>query len=336
MDNLTETAKEIITEARELTSLLNHSYITNEHILQIMIHRESCLAWPLMMANRPILGLMKQELQAKLIPNESELDLEGFDDHAKKAIERAFIYADSFQFKQISSALILLGIMDSGSQISQYLLKNWSMDLEILQEEVKEYGDIDTPNEVVELRPSIDLRLLRLSDHFTPDLTKIIKHSMELSRTFKNNRIGFSHLLLSLTFLTLRNVIDVTPIDKSLFDLNIVKTLVAADLTGKEPFMNDLFVFSPDVQKLFSIAIQEAYLFGHDEMGLTHLCIAMAQLYPEQVAKGLSLDYLDLRRHLFEYYDHQKSIQSAMSNNEGSSNPAPPSFFSNTINSREK
>jgi len=169
-----------------------------------------------------------------------------------------------------------------------------------LRDRLIEIGDSPTSKEHVPFLPARASKILEMSTACSDDLNKVLTHAMELARTYDNAVINFYHLFLSYVFLTVRNVIDVSPFDINQFKLDAVKEIVADKMSSDNKLQNDLQTFSYEIHKMFHIAIQEAYQMGHTMVGIPHMTIGMAYAFPNEIQKGTGYSYTQLKWLLLE------------------------------------
>ncbi len=228
LERFTDTAKDLIANVKDLVMSLNHGEITNEHLLRQILGMENCLARCLIIEKQISWELINRDLDNLLQPddNASEKPV-GFDEYVKKSIEIAFRKLDELNFEWLNSGLILLGMLESGSELTSRLLKSWDFDTESMTARLIEIGDSAGNIEIsVEMDPR-HLKIREMSGLISGDLGSVLSHACELAKTYDANEINFYHMLLSLVFMASKDVIDCQPFDLKRFDLGKVKEIVA-------------------------------------------------------------------------------------------------------------
>src|SRR5262245_42942943 len=109
-----------------------------------------------------------------------------FTDRAKKVMSFARQEAQRFNHEYIGTEHILLGLVQEGSGVAANVLKNMSIDLEKIRQEVEK---------IVKTGPSM-VTMGQLP--FTPRAKKVLELSMEEASALSHNYIGTEHLLLGL------------------------------------------------------------------------------------------------------------------------------------------
>ncbi len=109
-----------------------------------------------------------------------------FTDRAKKVMSFARQEAQRFNHEYIGTEHILLGLVQEGSGVAANVLKNMSVDLEKIRQEVEK---------IVKTGPSM-VTMGQLP--FTPRAKKVLELSMEEASALSHNYIGTEHLLLGL------------------------------------------------------------------------------------------------------------------------------------------
>jgi ATP-dependent Clp protease ATP-binding subunit ClpA len=297
LDRFTETAKKIVSEAKEIAESLNHQEINNEHLIRAIQGHDQCLAWKMIQETGTPLDAIERSLESVLIPSDTPSHEHiGFNEHVKKAIEKAYLYTESSTFSWISSALILLGILESGSRISERLLHSWGLSPELLTTRIKDSGDLPGSEEKVEPIPEFDQKFLDLSGRFSEDAQKILTHAQQLAKTYKNHTLNVHHLFLSLAFLGSRGIINIDPLDSSHLDLDRIKKFIADKLGPEIETDDDIVLFSRDVMEILQIAVQEAFQFCANEVKAIHITLGMLVSHPAIFTEATDLSYLFLKR----------------------------------------
>jgi ATP-dependent Clp protease ATP-binding subunit ClpC len=109
-----------------------------------------------------------------------------FTDRAKKVMSYARQEAQRLNHEYIGTEHILLGLIQEGSGVAANVLKNMSVDLEKIRQEVEK---------IVKTGPST-VTMGQLP--FTPRAKKVLELSMEEASSLSHNYIGTEHLLLGL------------------------------------------------------------------------------------------------------------------------------------------
>ncbi len=109
-----------------------------------------------------------------------------FTDRAKKVMSYARQEAQRLNHEYIGTEHILLGLIQEGSGVAANVLKNMSVDLEKIRQEVEK---------IVKTGPST-VTMGQLP--FTPRAKKVLELSMEEASALSHNYIGTEHLLLGL------------------------------------------------------------------------------------------------------------------------------------------
>jgi len=243
------------------------------------------------------MDVIERSLTSVLIPADTPSKKHiGFNEHVKKSIEKAYLYTESTSFTWISSALILLGILESGSRISERLLYSWGLSPELLDKRIKASGDLPGSEEKVDPVAEFDQKILDLSGHFSEDAQKILTHAQQLAKTYKNPTLNLHHLFLSLAFLGSRGVINIDPLDSTYLDLDRIKKYIANKLGPETETDDEIVLFSRDVTDILQIAVQEAFQFCLDEVGAIHITLGMLASHPAIFTEATELNYLNLKR----------------------------------------
>jgi ATP-dependent Clp protease ATP-binding subunit ClpA len=319
LDRFSETTKLVVSNAREVAESLKHSEVTTEHLLRAIIGLPSCLAWKFILDTRAPLEIIKRELDSALVPVDAEtVRISGFDEFFRKAVEKAYVYTEQLNFKWINTALILLGILESGSKVASSVLNSAGLESASLIEKIKKTGEVSGSDEQAGNLSQLDVDLMELSRKFSDNLNKVLNHACELSKSYSHPETNFYHLLLSMVFLGVRNVIDLAPLDVSAFDLEKLKEHVAPKLVPEIKSTEKYMLFSTEVVKTLSIAVQEAYQMNLDQVDLLPLLLAMVIANPSETKIGINTDYSELRYLILS----QPGIQ-AKSDSEGKTRPLP-------------
>lgn len=297
LDRFTETAKQLVTAARSLAETCNHSEIDNEHLLRAIFDHPQCSAWKILLETNVPWHLVEREFTAHLVPNTGNpVKISGFSDNVKRAIERVFVIVEELGHNWISSALILLGIFESGSNVSQRLLRSWGLDSAVLMDKIRKNGDVGGSLETAFRISEVDSKLFELSKNLDENMNKVFDHALTIARTYKNNEVNLHHLFLSLAFLSSRQVIDIAPLDPSRVDLVAVKELTTPKLAPAEPSSIEAIVFSDDVRITMVSAIHEALSYEKREVGIVDFVLGLALIQPALAQSGIGYDYLSIRR----------------------------------------
>ncbi len=303
LDRFTGTAKLIVSEARDLATSLNHSEIHNEHLLKIMLSHKKSLAWKVLALSETPWELIQQDIDAVLSrETESDNSAFGFDIHVKKTIEMAFRQVEELHYTWISSALILYGILNSGSESSRRLLNNWGITSDWLIGLLKESGDLPGSIEDVTALDTFTAEFHRRSSTVTDNLEKILAHSKKLAATYSNEQINFYHIYLSYAFLAVRKIVNIHPIDPSVIDMEQVKKIASDKLPPEdteEPFPG-YSIHSREVCDIFRTAVKEALILDLRTVDVLPLTVGMIRAYPEEMKQGMNLDYDTICRVIWE------------------------------------
>ena len=324
LDRFTETAKQIVSDAKDLAGEYKHGDISNEHLLASILKHENSLAWKMIVETNTPHYVIQHLMNTVLVPEKNPPTRGlGFDEFMKKTIEMAFRKTEALRFTWISSALILYGIMESGSDLSARILKSWGLSSDLLVEKIKQSGDLPGSKEKVAEISSVDRNLLLLSNQFDDDLQRLISHAIELARTYKSKDVNLYHLYLSLVFLGCRKVIKIGNLDTDKFDLDKVKTSVSAILANMEKNNSERVLLAPEVVILLKTAVFEAYQLRSSMVTSLHLTMAFVSLHPDIVKDGIGLDYPTLRRLIFSddmAIQEQQTIRTPAVNGRSASN----------------
>ncbi|MGB3976535.1 MAG: Clp protease N-terminal domain-containing protein [bacterium] len=296
LDRFTETAKRLISNAREKAEQRNHNRLSNEHLLEAFLNESSCFAYRLIMENIPFTDFIAREIQSRLnsFPVENDNTL-NFDEYCKKSFERAFMLTEKLGHHGISTGSLLLGMLQSEAPRTAPMLRSWGLSLKVIVQRINEMGDPgEDETSLSTLSGSIARQLNRMNS-ISEDAQRIISHAQELAKSCNTSEINTSHFLLSFVFLASRNVIDVNPLDATTFDLNKVKESVVKNLTGQIPFSNEQLLFDFSLHKVLRIAAVEAYQFGRPEITPVEIALGLLLVMPDEAAAGFGGDYFALR-----------------------------------------
>ncbi len=295
LDRFTETAKRLITEAREKAEHQTHSSICNEHLLEVFINESSCFAYRLIMEQVPFPAFVTREVESRLKSLSGKQEAITFDDFCKKTFERAIKITEKLEHKGISTGSLLVGMLQCEAPRTAPMLRSWGLSLKQLMSTIQLEGDPELDeSHLAELDDNIARQLNRMNA-VSKDAQSIITHAQELAKSVNNAEINPYHILLSFVFLASRNIINVSPLDASSFDLDLVKKSVAKNLTGQTPYSEDKIIFEYSVHKVFRIAAMEAYQFGLPEITPNEIALGILQVIPEEATQGLGGDYYSLR-----------------------------------------
>jgi len=310
LDRFTKTSRDIVTRVKDIALSLNHDKIHNEHILHEIIKGEN-LALSVITEIQPSFHLIERDMNIllKKLSDRSD-DSIGFDDFVKKSIEKAFLETETLNYKWISSLMILLGMFESGSEVSVQLLTSWGLDPVNLKTRIQEIGDISGADETPFKLDSRDSIFAAISSKVDEDLDKVLTHAMELARTYKTNTVNFYHILLSLVFLSVRQVIDVAPIDTGRFNLEHVKEIVADRMAGESEFTEGILIFSNEIHRIFKYATQESYLTGLKVVSILPFVMSMAYNFPAEIKNSTGYDLLEMKWNI----GNQKEVSGKQNN----------------------
>lgn len=315
LDRFTDTAKRLISNAHEKAEQRNHSRISNEHLLEAFLSESNCFAYRLIVENIPYTDFIVREIQSRLnsYPLESDKTL-NFDNYCKKSFERAFKLTEKLGHHGISTGSLLLGMLLSEAPQTAPMLRSWGLSLKVLEQRISEGGNPENDEASLSTLSGNIARQLNRMNSMSEDAQLIITHAQDLAKSLKSAEINTSHFLLSFVFLASRNVIDVNPLNATLFDLNKVKKSVEKNLTGQTPFSNDQLLFDFSLHKVLRIAAVEAYQFGRPEITPVEIALGLLQVMPDEVAAGFGGDYFALRWNIIDLLggttngeSHQKS-----------------------------
>ncbi len=297
LDRFTETAKQLVAAARTLAESSSRQEIENEHILRAMFDQPNSSAWKILIDTNTPWYLIDAGFQSVIgQPSGGSSKITGFSANFKKAIERVFVIVQELGHNWISSAVILQGIFESGSAVSEKLLRSWGISSKMLNEKIRMNGDIGgAPETSFQVSP-IDAGVFDLSHHIDEHLSKVFEHSVTIAKSYQNDEVNVYHLLLSLAFLASRSVIDVSPLDPSLIDLATVKDLTTPKLAPSEAPVSEGIVFSQEVRSILMTAIHEALSYGKSAVGVVDFAVGLSLIQPSLAQTGLGCDHLSLRR----------------------------------------
>jgi ATP-dependent Clp protease ATP-binding subunit ClpA len=295
LDRFTETAKLLITDAREKAENQNHGNIYNEHLLQTFVNKKACFAYRLIMEHIPFPEFVMLELESRLKNlSENKEDIT-FDEFCKKSFERAFLITEKLEHKGISTGSLLLGMLQSEAPKTAPMLRSWGLNLKKLMTVIRAEGDPGTDETALSRLDKKIARQINRMNVLSKDAQNIISHAQELAKSVNNADINPYHILLSFVFLASRNVISVSPLDADSFNLQAVKESVSSNLKGQNPYSEDKFLFEYEVHKVFNIAAMEAFQFGRSEITPNEIALGLLQVIPNEAAEGLGGDYYSLR-----------------------------------------
>jgi hypothetical protein len=301
LDRFTETAKRLISNAREQAELKKHTQLSNEHLLEAFLDEPDCFAYRLIMENIPYAGFISREIQSRLNNyaqgNGKTLN---FDEYCKKSFERAFMLTEKLKHKGISTGSLLLGMLQSEAPQTAPMLRSWGMNLKGLMGVITDEGDPGSDEITLSELPGNIARQLNRMNTVAEDTQRIITHAQELAKSCNSAEINPYHFLLSFVFLASRDVIDVNPLDAQSFNLEKVKESVARNLSSQTPFSSDQILFDYALHKVLRIAAVEAYQFGKPEITPIEIALGILQVIPEEAAPGLGGDYYSLRWHIID------------------------------------
>ncbi len=110
LDRFTDTAKRLITGARERAETRQHYSLTNEHLLEMFLEERNCFAHRLILENAPFFDFVNREIQSRLkCASKEKGKTINFDDYCKKSFERAFLLTEKLKHKGISHRLASAG-----------------------------------------------------------------------------------------------------------------------------------------------------------------------------------------------------------------------------------
>ncbi|MBN1879265.1 hypothetical protein JW823_04065 [bacterium] len=296
LDRFTDTAKRLITGARERAEVRQHSSLTNEHLLEMFIEMPECFAYKLIVENAPYLDFVRRELQSRLNCTSKEKGKPiNFDDYCKKSFERAFLLTEKLKHKGISTGSLLLGMLQAEAPQTAPMLRGWGLNLKNMLSMIQNAGDpTNEEAPMAKLSPDITRQMNRMTA-VTEDSQRIVTHAQELAKSCNTADINPHHVLLSFVFLASRGIIDVSPLDATTFNLNAVKEIVTQYLTGQTPYAEDRIVFDIALHKVFRIAGLEAYQFGRNGITPNEIALGILQVIPDEASAGLGGDYFALR-----------------------------------------
>ncbi len=297
LDRFTETAKQLVAAARSLAESSNKQEIENEHILRAMFDHPNSCSWKILIETNTPWYLIDASFQSVIgSPSGGSSKITGFSANFKKAIERVFAIVQELGHNWISSAVILQGIFESGSAVSEKLLRSWGINSKMLNEKIRMNGDVGGSLETSFHVAPIDAGVFDLSHHIDDHLSKVFEQSITIAKSYQNDEVNVYHLLLSLAFLASRGVIDVSPLDPSLIDLTTVKDLTTPKLAPAETPISDGIVFSQEVRSILMTAIHEALSYGKSVVGVVDFAVGLSLIQPSLAQAGLGCDHLSLRR----------------------------------------
>jgi len=201
-------------------------------------------------------------------------------------------------------------MFESGSEVSVQLLTSWGLDPVNLKTRIQEIGDISGADETPFKLDSRDSIFAAISSKVDEDLDKVLTHAMELARTYKTNTVNFYHILLSLVFLSVRQVIDVAPIDTGRFNLEHVKEIVADRMAGESEFTEGILIFSNEIHRIFKYATQESYLTGLKVVSILPFVMSMAYNFPAEIKNSTGYDLLEMKWNI----GNQKEVSGKQNN----------------------
>lgn len=304
LDRFTETAKRLISNAREQAELKNHTQLSNEHLLEAFLDEPGCFAYRLIMENIPYSGFISREIQSRLNTcSQGNGKTLNFDEYCKKSFERAFMLTEKLKHKGISTGSLLLGMLQSEAPQTAPMLRSWGLNLKGLMGIISDEGDPGTDEIALSEFSENIARQQHRMDAIAEDTQRIITHAQELAKSCNSADINPYHFLLSFVFLASRNVIDVYPLDAQSFNLEKVKESVARYLTSQTPFSSDQILFDYALHKVLRIAAVEAYQFGKPEITPIEIALGILQVIPEEAAPGFGGDYYSLRWHIIDQLD---------------------------------
>lgn len=296
LDRFTETAKRLITLARERAEERQHSSLTNEHLLEVFLEADKCFAYRLIMEQCPCLEFVNRELSNRLskVKQTGETNI-NFDDACKKTFERAFLLTDKLKHKGISTGSLILGMLQAESTRTAPLLRGWGLSLKGVLSALTEAGDPGTDETAIsELPADIAVQINRMTV-WSDDVVRIVAHSQELAKSCNSSQIIPHHFLLSLVFLASRGIIDVDPLDAAAFDLPAVKETVTPYLKSEQPYSEEQIVFDVSMHRAFRVAALEAFQFGKNSITAPEIALGLLQVIPDEADSGLGGDYFSLR-----------------------------------------
>jgi len=296
LDRFTETAKRLITLARERAEERQHSSLTNEHLLEVFLEADDCFAYRLIMEQSPCLEFINRELSSRLskLKQSGETNI-NFDDACKKTFERAFLLTDKLKHKGISTGSLILGMLQAESTRTAPLIRAWGLSLKGVLSALTDAGDPGTDEVVISRLPDeVAIQINRMTA-WNDDVIRIVAHSQELAKSCNSAQIIAHHFLLSLVFLASRGIIDVTPLDAAAFDLPAVKETVTPYLKSETPYAEDQLVFDIAMHKAFRVAALEAFQFGKKTITAPEIALGLLNVIPDEADAGLGGDYFSLR-----------------------------------------
>lgn len=296
LDRFTETAKRLITGARERAESLQHNSLTNEHLLEMFLEVPECFAHKLILENAPFLDFARKELQSRLNCTSKEKGKTiNFDEYCKKSFERAFMLTEKLKHKGISTGSLLLGMLQAEAPQTAPMLRGWGLNLKNLMTAIQEAGE---PENDETLMSKINLEIARQMNRvstLSEDSQRIVTHAQELAKSCNTADVNPYHVLLSFVFLASRGIIDVSPLDATTFNLSGVKESVTQYLTGQTPYSEDRIVFDVALHKALRVAVLEAFQLGRTSITPNEIALGLLQVIPDEAASGLGGDYFALK-----------------------------------------
>lgn len=301
LDRFTDTAKRLITLARERAEERRHSSLSNEHLLEVFLEETDCFAYRLIMEQSPCLLFVNRELSNRLtnVPVSGDSGI-NFDDACKKTFERVFLLSDKLKHKRISTGSLLLGMMQAESPRTTPMIRGWGLSLKGLLTALTEAGDPGNDEAAISVLSDGLANQVNRMTQLDSEALQIIDHAQELARSCNNAQVNPHHILLSFAFMASRGVVNVAPFDTDKFDLATVKEKGASSLKGEITYADDKLVYDLDFHKIIRTAAVESFQFGKDQIGATELGLGILHVLPTDAEAGLGGDYYSLRWKLIE------------------------------------
>ncbi|MBN1297219.1 hypothetical protein JXA80_10595 [bacterium] len=296
LDRFSETAKRLITLARERAEERRHSSLTNEHLLEVFLESSDCFAYRILMEQCPCIEFINRELTHRL----SHVNQDGqgginFDDACKKTFERVFLLTEKLNHKGISTGSLILGMLQAECPRTAPLLRAWGLSLKGVLNALTTAGDPGPDETLMSVLPAdVAVQINRMTE-WSEDVVRIVAHSQELAKSCNSAQVIAHHFLLSLVFLASRGVVDVDPLDASSFDLARVKESVTPYLKSEMPFSEDHLVFDNALHRAFRFAGLETFQFGKNSITALEIALGLLQVIPDEANSGLGGDYFSLR-----------------------------------------
>jgi len=323
LDRFTDTAKRLITLARERAEERQHDSLSNEHLLEVLLEAPDCLAYKLIMTQMPCMEFVNKELILRLesIEKNPQAGI-NFDDSCKKTFEKVFLLTDKLGHTRISTGSLILGMLQSETTSTVKLLQSWGLSIKGVLEALTEEGDPgEDETDNAEMPAEIINQIERISE-IDDDSLRIIAHSQELAKSCHSAEVNAHHFLLSLVFLASRDIIDMAFFDVSTLDLAKIKELVAPNLKGELEYKNNHLVFELLLHKVFRIAALEAFEANRSQTSPIDLILALLRVIPDEATAGLKCDYYSLKWRVIDQTD-PASLQETIRHKAASSTLTP-------------